>query len=665
MDGPDEVDSLPSSPAWQASPQPQPDTSANDAYEHTRGYQPAMATATIPRAQATVSFPERSQKRKKEARTDIWSNLLRQTREAQARNRTQAVQHRQLIVCGGKPDDQQSFVQSLARPPPAQHPSRNQERRQQRPKGELRLSNRYAYGYGHTTLYSPPQQSGAGVQVLGAEAEEAARVEVHTLPDASEQYEGTLRRLLRGKAGADAASADGELLNSGNGERDEEERPGVCVLLSWKEPWNFLHQLKRWLQLLAKALLRPGVSATDPMEVIRDAHVGVAVVVQHTESQEDLLREGYKEEDFDYISQCLRSAILPLHPLTALVYMTSNAPPQQPGGALSELQKVVYSSLGLDLAILSPKQPRAGDSAQKLEIAPKHEFMDRMAIVIPAGWDSAAFIRTLSETFSPEDMLNSWLADLQPSPEEKAQPLAPPEETNPEDKEQSQGGAEVYESSPVDETPDDISEPPLSPTKAQPSAIRSYVTRIVDPQAHKQQRPPQIEVITKPDQQFLAEMREHLQQLEAQDRERDAGTRSGVSNTSLSQSRVVGVPAGEATGALTELGDVSFNVGGVSYDTVSAEAAIERLKRPPAQPSPLSPTGRTSTPKPSRSHKDGGEERGTPAGGREISSGSTKSSEGSGKDLPIDKLEEYFQSLMIKGGGGAAGSRDGTPSKAR
>ncbi|KAF2171737.1 hypothetical protein M409DRAFT_50392 [Zasmidium cellare ATCC 36951] len=613
-----------------------------------------MATTTMSRQ--TVDRPV---KRKKEQRTDIWSGLLRQTREAQARSRTQAIQHRELVVCGGSPDDQRAFVQSLTRPPPAQPPARNQERKQQRPKGELRLSNRYAYGYGHVKLFSPPPQGGAGVQVLGAEAEEVAQVEVHTLPEPTEEYVGTLRRLLAQKETGDHNNADGEMLEEADGEA---RRPGVCVLLSWKEPWKFLDQLRRWLQVLAKALLQPDVPATDPMDVIKDAQLQITVVVQHTESQEDLFKEGYKEDDFDYISQCLRTAILPLHPLSSLVYTSSSTPPQQPGSALSEGQKVVYSSLGLDLAGLSPKAARSGDSSKKEDLGPKHEFMDRMAIVIPAGWDSVAFIRTLSETFAPEDLLGAWLADLQPPPEpQKLEPTS--EEPKPE---QANGGAEVYESSPVD---DDLPDEPLSPSKLAPSAVRTYETRVEDPQAHKATKPPQVEVTTKPDQKFLGEMREHLQQLEAQDREREASGRStGVSTTSVSSTgRSVGMPTGETTGALNELGDVSFNVGGVSYDTVSAEAAIERLKRPPTTQSlksPLSPTGaRASTPKPPRSNRDYNEDRwpsadrGTP---KEPSSTSTKASSSESKELPIDKLEEYFQSLMRKGGGA---SRDATPTK--
>lgn len=481
-------------------------------------------------------------------------------------------------------------------------------------------------------------------------------LELHTIPDAQDEYVGTLRGLLQ-------KQRDEPKNEVGDGEDEAEpsalQKPSICILLSWKEPWKFMEQLRRWIQVLAKALLPEGQKATDPMDVVKDAEVSISVVVQHTEAQEDLLKEGYKEDDFDYISQCLRSAILPLRPQSALVYTNTNTPPQQPGSALSEPQKLLYTSLSLDLVALSPKQQRSGDSPQKQDLGPKHDFMDRMAIVIPAGWDSIAFIRTLSETFSPEDVLNGWYTDLQPPPEPTPEPSrthSDSEQVEGQESTHANGGAEVYESSPVDVEDDGLAETPLSPSKIPQSAVKTYESRILDPQAHKQQPPPRIEVTTKPDQEFLAEMREHLQQLEVKDRERETTSRStGISNTG----RNIGMPSGEQTGALNELGDVSFNVGGVSYDTISAEAAIERLKRPTQTlGSPTSTTPRTGTPKPPRTNRDtsgDGSDTTTPVG-RARDTSSAKS-----PDFDPNKLNDFFNSLAKKAGGGAG--RDTTPSK--
>ncbi|KAK1023328.1 hypothetical protein LTR33_018077, partial [Friedmanniomyces endolithicus] len=138
-----------------------------------------------------------------------------------------------------------------------------------------------------------------------------------------------------------------------------------------------------------------------------------------------------------------------------------------------------------------------------------------------------------------------------------------------------------------------------------------------------------------------------------------------VSNTSAGRAGASGLLSGEQTGALGDLGAVSFNVGGVSYNTVTAEAAIERLRRT-QQPEESSPrvssnpslatsSPRTTTPRPPK-REDREVSTGTPIPASAKSSGGARTD-----DLPIDKLEEYFHSLMKRGGGGGSGAI--TPSK--
>ncbi|KAK4544727.1 hypothetical protein LTR36_003976 [Oleoguttula mirabilis] len=627
---------------------------------------------------------ERPTKHKKEQRPDIWSNLLRQTREAQARSRTHAVQHRELLVCGGSPDDQRAFVQSLARPPPPAPPSRNRDPRPQKAKGDVRLSNRYAYGYGHVTLYSAPQQTAGVAGLLGGEAEEVARVEVHTLPGTEGAYERTLRRLVAGKKqerGEVEVEAEDDF-GKDDAQKEEARRPAVALLLSWKEPWRFLDLLRRWLQLLARALLPAGSSPESPVEVLKEHKLDLTIVVQHVEAQEALEREGYQEESFDYISQCLRTCILLLS--AALVYTTSSPPPQQPGSALSEVQKVLFTRLALDLGPLSPAPPKGTTAMRREDLAPKHNVVDRMAIVVPSGWDSAGKIRLLSETFSPEAVLEAWTVDLN-TPLHPPQSPAEPETRDPSaDEQQTNGGAEqhaeaaVYATSEADEADnDDLAARSLSPSAKQ-SAISSYEQAIINPTAHKAAKSPQIDVTTKPDQHFLADMRRHLQDLEAQDAERAKSNPNPSASTTVSTTAgslntmgrgIGGLPAGgELTGALDGLGAVAFNVGGVSYNAGAAEAVIERLKRGAQQqsqalqgsPGAESPsttasgvsTPRNFTPRPPR--REDREVSGTP---QPPSTGASGNKAG---ELPVEKLEEYFASLMKKGGGATAG---GTPSK--
>lgn len=535
----------------------------------------------------------------------------------------------------------------------------------------MRLSNKFAYGYGYVNLFSPPTQGG-GAGLLGGEAEEVAKVECHCFPGEPEKgFEAMLRRILQTKRvrhGNGAPEEDNSALEEDAAGEEGGDMPSVAILLSWHHPWTFLSALQTWFSLLARALL-PEQARKDenPLEVIKEHALNITVILQHVEAQEELEREGYKDDTFDYISQSLRICLLPLS--AGLIYTPTNPAPIQPGGPLTEAQKLIYTSLGLDVGTLQTRRPGSagtGAQAKKEELVPKHNVVDRMAILVPGGWDSVGKIRLLSETFSPETMLEGWAADLDKSAAEFGRALlasnanteaeqGPSAEEDADDANTLQANGinaplattELYSSQPsptLDSLPD---EPPLSPSKLPKSAISSYEQTIINPHAHKIHSPPRMDVTVKPEQEFLAEMRAHLQRLEAQDKERERRDPSSVHTTYNSLSYAS--PSNDANiskgSALEELGDVSFNVGGVNYNTVSAEAAIERLKRP-AHPGTPTAAGaeagsRTGTPRPRREDRE-------------------ESSSGSKGALETDKLEEYFASLMKRGAGA---SREGTPSK--
>jgi dynein light intermediate chain 1 len=504
------------------------------------------------------------------------------------------------------------------------------------------------------SLYSSPQ-IGTGGASFGQEAEEAAKLEAHTVAEPEAAYEHVLRRLLAPKIEeALEEQADDEEDMLGEEEAPQEgRRPAVAILLSWKEPWTFLTKLRAWLQLLAKAVEPNARPEEDIMEILKESRLSINVVVQHVEAQQDLERDGWQEETFDFVAQILRTSILPLHPLTALLFTSSATPPQQPGLALTEAQKTVYQSLDLDLASIGPKATVGGAPVKAEDLLPKHNVVDRMNIVVPQGWDSAGKIRLLSENFSPEDVLAAWQQDLS-RPAIIFQMVATQEEAEepPSDTTQTAAGAriteetEVYASaiSPI-EGENDI--PPTDSSDSL-SAIRTFEAQIQDPNAHKRPKPPTITVTTRSDQDFLKEMRKELDNLAARDRERGEPMQ-GRSGTSVIRS--AGMPTGESTGALNDLGDVSFNVGGVSYNTVSAQAAIERLKRPGTAQQAVdgapSSSPRVSTPRQPR--RDDGE--------RQVSTPTSNKS-----DFPSEDLEKYFASLAKKAGGGDA-SRSATPSR--
>jgi dynein light intermediate chain 1 len=613
-----------------------------------------MATTLLRSDSSHIANPskhlqDRSTKRK-EKRTDIWTSLLRQTRQAQARNRNNAIAHRQIVVCGGSAEDQRQFLSSISRPPPPPPPSRNRDQRDQKPKGQLNLANRYAYGYGHMSLYSSPQVSTGGAS-FGQEAEEVAKLKAHTVAEPEAAYEPVLRRLL-------AHRIEETIEEQGDDEQEmlgleeptqEGRRPTVTILLSWKEPWTFLSKLRAWLQLLAKAVEPNARPEEDIMEILKESKLGINVVVQHVEAQQDLERDGWQEETFDFVAQVLRTAILPLHPLTALLFTSSSTPLQPPGSTLTEAQKTVYQSLDLDLASIGPKTTAGSAPAKPEDLLPKHNVVDRMNIAVPQGWDSVGKIRLLSENFSPEEILAAWQQDLSHSVI-VFKASQDEEELSTTDDTQTGSGAteeqeEVYTSVSPIEGEHEIPQGALQ--GASLSAIRTFETQIQDPNAHKRPKPPTITVTTRSDQDFLKEMRRELDILAARDRERGE-TGRGLSGTSTV--RGVGMPSGELTGALNELGDVSFNVGGVSYNTVSAEAAIERLKRPGTAQQAIdgaaASSPRAGTPRQPR-REDTERQVATPTSGK--------------SDFPSEDLEKYFASLAKKAGGERSVS--GTPSR--
>lgn len=514
------------------------------------------------------------------------------------------------------------------------------------------------------SLYSSPQ-AGTGGASFGQEAEEAAKLEAHTIAEPEAAYEPVLRRLLAPKVeeASEEQDEDGQEMLGEQGNVQEGRRPGVAILLSWREPWTFLSKLRAWLQLLAKAVEPNARPEEDILDLLKESKLSINLVVQHVEAQQDLERDGWQEETFDFVAQVLRTSLLPLHPLTALIFTSSSTPSQQPGSALTEAQKTVYHSLDLDIATLGSKAAAGGATAKAEDLLPKHNVVDRMNIVVPQGWDSAGKIRLLSENFSPEDILIAWQQDISQPVIIFSSPSKETDDTTPQDDTQASLGAtkpsdeqEVFESSAISPIEGSNDFPPETPSSTSPSAIRTFESQIQDPNAHKRPKPPAITVTTRDEQDFLKEMRRELDNLIARDRERGDLAGSRTASGSTNANRNVGMPTGESTGALNELGDVSFNVGGVSYNTVSAEAAIERLKRPSTQQGGQATDGaaassspRAGTPRQPRREDRDASQAATPTSGK--------------SDFPSEDLEKYFASLAKKAGGGAESSRAGTPSR--
>ncbi|KAF8543237.1 dynein light intermediate chain-domain-containing protein [Trichophaea hybrida] len=219
----------------------------------------------------------------------------------------------------------------------------------------------------------------------------------------------------------------------------------IVILLDWSRPWEWVRQMKAWVRLLRGIFTslnddcrRTLDDVTQAWESRRSTHTdggGVStgtttglgdvviplgqgefdepiglplcVVCQNADKIELLERErGWREEEFDFILQFLRTILLKHG--AALIYTTPSAP--------SSLRPLVYSML----SIQSPLRQ------QTL----KHNVIERDKVLVPPHWDSWGKIRVLREGFDVEGINLGWSADISP---------------NTKDGETEGGAVEVYE----------------------------------------------------------------------------------------------------------------------------------------------------------------------------------------------------------------------------
>lgn len=196
----------------------------------------------------------------------------------------------------------------------------------------------------------------------------------------------------------------------------------VVILLDWNHPWLWIRQLRDWIRVLRSLILSlddaskevleenittlqdkgrsmggsDGNSALDNVKVPLgpgewDEPLGIplCVVCQNADKIEALERErGWKEEQFDFILQYLRTILLKHG--SSLVYTMPTAP--------GSLQTLVHATLGIK-SLLKQKQL-------------KHNVTDRDRVLVPPNWDSWAKIRILREGFDVEGVSEKWSVDI-------------------------------------------------------------------------------------------------------------------------------------------------------------------------------------------------------------------------------------------------------------
>lgn len=268
--------------------------------------------------------------------------------------------------------------------------------------------------------------------------------------------------------------------------------------------------------------------------------IPLCVVCQNADKIESLEKErGWKEEEFDFILQYLRTILLKHG--GSLIYTMPSAP--------GSLQTLIHSTLGIK-SLLKQEQLR-------------HNVTDRDRVLVPPNWDSWAKIRILRGNFEVEEISERWSVDIdvpQGSAQSNGQATADSDETR---------GTVTINS-------------PSSPQYAGNSATAIYEKEIRNPESDftlstLSKQGNGIEVTSTDPQAFLTEQAHVLDQLRQED-EKDAALKAARKEADPSARNWVAAGTGgdDTSGVVEEhIGPVQFNMGGIH---VNADEMVKRLQ---------------------------------------------------------------------------------------
>ncbi|KAF2175766.1 hypothetical protein K469DRAFT_701452 [Zopfia rhizophila CBS 207.26] len=429
-----------------------------------------------------------------------------------------------LLVLGGTPETQREFLESVSTDPSS---NRRPPDRSRKPP----IANQFALGYTYQ-------------DVLDTDHEDTlARLSLYLLANPSPSFTPLIKPYLSPRTLPHML---------------------VIILLDWNHPWQWVRQLRDWIRVLrslivsldddSKVVLEEqisvlqdkgrgaggsegtGSSASDSVKIPLgpgewDEPLGIplCVVCQNADKIEGLERErGWKEEEFDFILQYLRTILLKHG--ASLIYTMPSAP--------GSLQELIHSTLGIK-SLLKQKQL-------------KHNVIDRDRVLVPPNWDSWGKIRILREGFDVEGVSQKWSIDIdiprhmkavangEPGPEGETAVNGEPEE------EEGPSATSIYE------------ETIRNPEQDFPlSALHSKQTN-------------GIEVSSKDAQAFLAEQLSMLEQLRREDEMEKSVKDARKGNAAY-------ITASEDTSGVVEehIGPVQFNMGGIQ---VNADEMVKRLQ---------------------------------------------------------------------------------------
>ncbi|KAL1596318.1 hypothetical protein SLS60_008963 [Paraconiothyrium brasiliense] len=433
-----------------------------------------------------------------------------------------------LLVLGGTPETQREFLESVATDPTN---NRRPPDRGRKPP----IANQFALGYTYQ-------------DVLDTDHEDTlARLSLYLLANPSPSFTPLIKPYLNPRTLPHML---------------------VVILLDWNHPWLWIRQLRDWIRVLRSLILSlddaskevleenittlqdkgrtvggaEGSSALDNVKVPMgpgewDEPLGIplCVVCQNADKIEALERErGWKEEEFDFILQYLRTILLKHG--ASLVYTMPSAP--------GSLQTLIHSALGIK-SLLKQKQL-------------KHNVTDRDRVLVPPNWDSWAKIRILRDGFDVEGVSEKWSVDIDHIPQ---QAEAAANGGAPTDGEEQAPDVPPQRSEEEDEGP--------SATTIYEETIRNPETDFPLSALHSKQTNG-IEVSSQGTQDFLKEQVKVLDQLRLED-ENEAKVKAAKKDVDNYRTYT-----DDASGVVEEhIGPVQFNMGGIQ---VNADEMVKRLQ---------------------------------------------------------------------------------------
>lgn len=149
-----------------------------------------------------------------------------------------------------------------------------------------------------------------------------------------------------------------------------------------------------------------------PGTLTENPGVGVVVVCTKADQIDQLEKEkDFKEEQFDFIQQVLRSICLRFG---GALFFTSERKPETIGRLRSYVLHRLFGQL--ESTSLTAATVTTGGAASSSRLFPfpyKANVIDRDEVLIPMGWDSWGKIKILRDGFNPAVVGNGWLLDIE------------------------------------------------------------------------------------------------------------------------------------------------------------------------------------------------------------------------------------------------------------